>query len=94
MVINSSGSIGIGTASPSAKLDVNGNINSTPVLARYTISSYQLANTDVIWNNELLNTNSSYIQKNASGTGINILVSGYYQVNTKVLQYNMCDGCR
>ncbi|HBB27416.1 TPA: hypothetical protein DCZ36_02890 [Candidatus Gracilibacteria bacterium] len=94
MAITSSGNVGIGTTNPGAKLDVNGNINSTPILARYSTSGYQLANTDVIWNNEPVNTNPSYIQKNASGTGINILVSGYYQVNTKVLQYNMCDGCR
>ncbi len=62
----SGGRVGLGTTNPSTKLDVNGNINSTPILARYDISGYQLANTDVIWNNEPLNTNSAYIQKNAS----------------------------
>lgn len=89
------GNVGIGVSgSPTAKLDVNGHVNSAPVLAKYTVTNYQSADTDVNWQSEILNTDPSYIQKNASGTGINILVSGYYQVNTNVLQYSMCDGCR
>lgn len=61
------GKVGIGTASPTTKLDVNGNINSTPILARWNIElPYQAANTNLNWNSELINTNPAYIQKNAS----------------------------
>ncbi|MDP2103359.1 MAG: hypothetical protein Q8K26_00365, partial [Candidatus Gracilibacteria bacterium] len=66
-----------------------------PILARWNIElPYQAANTNLNWNSEIFNTNSAYIQRNASGTGINILVAGHYQVNVKVLQYGMCDSCR
>jgi hypothetical protein len=89
------GNVGLGTQTPTAKLDVAGHILGTPVAARWLQSNTTYAGPGAwVWDVETFNTAPTYLTRIGGNQIIQILKPGYYQVHATVLVGNLAVGQR
>ena len=80
------GNVGLGTQTPTAKLDVAGHILGTPVAGRWLQSNTTLGGPGAwAWDVETFNSAPTYMTRIGGNQIIQILKPGYYQVHASVL---------
>lgn len=86
------GNVGIGTADPNEKFEVNGHIIARPIIARWYPSSHLLNQTGgtqakLKWDKQEVMTNAEYFTKSADHHTITFEKEGFYMIISRTLVY-------
>ncbi len=92
VIQDGTGRVGIGTAEPTEKLEVDGHVIAGPVVGKWRCDSTDTSWGMYQWDTQLINTNSNYLSWSSGTDEITILRAGYYSVSAMLTVSNLDAG--